>query len=117
MSYVDGAVIAVPTVNKDAYIEMASKMAVLFKKHGALNVVETWGNDVPQGKITSFPMAVQCKPDETVVFSWIFWPDAETRKIGFPKAMEESMTAHKDDPMPFDGKRMIFGGFDVVLNA
>jgi len=71
MTYVDGFVCAVPTVNKEKYLAHAKLVAGVFKEHGALQVVECWGDDVPDGKVTSFPMAVQRKEDETVVFSWI----------------------------------------------
>jgi hypothetical protein len=74
MSYIDGFVAAVPTANRGAYKEHAEKAAPIFKEHGALKMVECWGDDVPDGKLTSFPMAVQKKDDETVVFSWIVWP-------------------------------------------
>ena len=79
MNYVDGFVLAVPDENKDAYRNEALKAAAVFKVHGALAVVECWGDDVPEGKLTSFPMAVQCKPGETVVFSWIVWPSKDAR--------------------------------------
>jgi len=116
MNYVDGYILAVPTKNKQAYLEVAETMAPIFKDHGALNVAECWGDDVPEGKLTSFPMAVQCKEDETVVFSWIIWPNKEVRDKGLHAAMEDSrMQAFKD--MPFDGKRMIFGGFQQIVNA
>jgi uncharacterized protein YbaA (DUF1428 family) len=78
MTYVDGYVIAVPTANKQAYIRLAELASVVFKDHGALSVVENWGDDVPEGKITSFPMAVKCREDETVVFSLITWPVCDT---------------------------------------
>ena len=73
MNYIDGFIIAVPTTNREAYRKHAEAAALIFKEHGALGVVECWGDDVPDGKLTSFPMAVKCKPDETVVFSWIAW--------------------------------------------
>ena len=79
MNYVDGFVCAVPTANRDAYQTHAAKAAPLFKEFGALSVVETWGDDVPDGKLTSFPLAVQRKDDETVVFSWITWPSKQVR--------------------------------------
>ncbi len=88
MSYVDGYVIAVPTSNRDAFTKHANEAAAVFKEHGALSIVECWGDDVPDGKVTSFPMAVQKKPDETVVFSWIVWPSRQARDEGMKKAME-----------------------------
>ena len=117
MNYVDGFVIAVPTANKDKYLQLATKAAGLFKEYGALQVVETWGDDVPEGKVTSFPMAVQRKPDETVVFSWIVWPSRAVRDEGMKKVMEDPRMDMKPEAMPFDGKRMIFGGFQIILQA
>ena len=82
MGYVDGYVMAVPTNNRDAFIKHAKEAAAVFKEHGALRVVECWGDDVPDGKFTSFPMAVKKMPDETVVFSWILWPSRQARDEG-----------------------------------
>lgn len=116
MTYVDGFVIAVPTKNKEAYKVLAKKMAVLFKEFGAINIVECWGDDVPEGKVTSFPMAVKLEPDETVVFSWITWPSREMRDKGNEKLMTDPRCQPDQIPMPFDGKRMIFGGFEVMVD-
>jgi uncharacterized protein YbaA (DUF1428 family) len=114
MNYVDGFVIAVPNANKDKYLRHATVVAEVFKELGALEIVECWGDDVPEGKLTSFPMAVQRKGDETVVFSWITWPSKAMRDTGMKKFMEDPrMQQFKD--MPFDGQRMIFGGFQVIL--
>jgi uncharacterized protein YbaA (DUF1428 family) len=115
MSYIDGMVASVPTANKEAYLAHAKTASTVFKEYGALSVVETWGNDVPEGKLTSFPLAVQRKADETVVFSWIMWPDKSTRDAGMAKSMEDKRLRAVE--MPFDGKRMIYGGFEVVLNV
>ena len=116
MAYVDGYVIAVPTSKKQTYKEMADLSAEVFKDHGALQVVECWGDDVPEGKLTSFPMAVQCKDDETVVFSWIRWNSREERDAGMKASMEdERFKSMGPETMPFDGKRMIFGGFEVFV--
>ena len=107
MTYVDGFVAAVPTANKEQYIKHASDAAVVFKDHGALKLVECWGDDVPDGEVTSFPMAVKCKPDETVVFSWILWPSREARNRGMPKVMEDPRIQADVNPMPFaDLKRL-----------
>ena len=114
MAYVDGYVLAVPTANREAYRKMAEDVSAVFKEYGALKHVECWGNDVPQGKVTSFPMAVKCKADETVVFSWILWPSREMRDEGMKKAMADPRMQPAGD-MPFDGKRMIFGGFEVIV--
>ena len=116
MHYVDGFVIAVPEAKKEAYRELAETAATVFKDHGALNVVECWGDDVPEGKLTSFPMAVQRQPDEAVVFSWITWPSREARDAGMAASMKDPRMDHEPDKMPFDGKRMIFGGFTVLVN-
>ena len=117
MQYVDGYVIAVPDANKERYRALAETAAVIFKDHGALSVVECWGDDVPEGKLTSFTMAVQRKPDESVVFSWITWPSKAVRDVGMEAAMKDSRMNHDVNQMPFDGKRMIFGGFTVLVNA
>ncbi len=116
MSYIDGFVVAVPTKNKDVYIKYARDAAVVFKEHGAQNLVECWGDDVPEGKITSFPMAVKRKDDETVCFSWILWPSREARDEGMKKSMEDPRLKPDRNPMPFDGQRMIYGGFEVVVD-
>jgi len=87
----------------------------VFKEYGALKQVECWGDDVPDGEVTSFPMAVKCKSDETVAFSWIVWPSKEIRNEGMKKSMEDPRLAPDKNPMPFDGKRMIYGGFEMVV--
>ena len=115
MSYIDGFVAAVPTANREAYLAHARLAAKIFKEHGAHKVVECWGDDVPEGKLTSFPLAVQRKEDETVVFSWITWDSRAARDQGMKQAMEDPRLTGMQ--MPFDGKRMIFGGFEVVLEA
>jgi uncharacterized protein YbaA (DUF1428 family) len=112
MAYVDGFVAAVATTDKAKYVKFAKKMAAIFKGYGALSVVDCWGDDVPEGKITSFPRAVKCKADETVIFSWITWPDKKTRNAGMKKMMTDPAMAAV--PMPFDGKRLIFGGFKMI---
>lgn len=115
MHYVDGFVAAVPTANRAAYLQHAEKAADLFREFGALQVVETWGDDVPAGKLTSFPLAVQAKEDETVVFSWITWPSKAVRDAAWAKVMEDPRMAPENNPMPFDGKRLIYGGFQTIL--
>lgn len=116
MSYVDGFVLAVPTANKQRYIEHAREAGAVFKEYGALKMVECWGDDVPQGELTSFPMAVKCQPDETVVFSWLLWPNRAVRDAAMPKVMADPRLHPDNNPMPFDGKRLIYGGFDVVVD-
>jgi uncharacterized protein YbaA (DUF1428 family) len=117
MSYIDGFVAAVPNANRDAYKRHAEQAAVVFKNHGALKVVECWGDDVPDGKLTSFPMAVRKKDDETVVFSWIVWPSRQVRDEGMKKVMADHRSHPDANPMPFDGKRLIFGGFEVLFEV
>jgi uncharacterized protein YbaA (DUF1428 family) len=115
MSYVDGFVIAVPTANKEAYRKAASQAAPVFLEYGATRIVECWGDDVPDGKVTDFKRAVKAEPGETVVFSWIVWPSRAVRQEAYPKIMEDPRLKGAD--MPFDGKRMIVGGFDVLLDS
>ena len=115
--YVDGFVAAVPAANREAYRRHAEAAAVVFKEHGALRLVECWGDDVPQGKLTSFPMAVKAQPDETVVFSWITWPSREARDAGMQKVMADPRIKPESNPMPFDGKRLIYGGFSVIVDT
>ena len=87
------------------------------KENGALQGVECWGDDVPDGEVTSFPMAVKCEPEETVVFSWIVWPSREVRDAAHAAMMSDSRLAADLNPMPFDGKRMIFGGFEMIVEV
>ena len=116
MAYIDGFVAAVPNANRDKYREHARAAAAAFKEHGALKLVECWGDDVPDGELTSFPMAVQCRSDETVVFSWIWWPSRETRNEGMERALKDARLHPDNNPMPFDGARMIYGGFEVIVD-
>jgi len=115
MTYVDGFVAAVPTANREKFKKHAEDAAAVFKENGALKVVECWGDDVPEGQVTSFPMAVKCKPDETVVFSWIIWPSRDVRDKRMKALMADPRMQPDANPMPFDGKRMIFGGFVPVV--
>ena len=119
MAYIDGFVIAVPTANKQKYVDMARSVGKLFIEYGATRLVECWADDVPHGKQTDFHMAVQAKDDETVVFAWIEWPDKASRDAGMARMQELMQKDERFDPAkhppPFDGKRMIFGGFAPVL--
>ncbi len=119
MSYIDGFVIAVPTANKEKFIAHAKLGDSVFMDIGAIRVLECWGDDVPDGKLTDFRRAVQAKDDETVVFSWIEWPDKATRDAGMSRMDELMKTDDRfnpaKNPMPFDGKRMIYGGFSPVV--
>ncbi len=117
MNYVDGYVLAVPTARREDYRQLAVTAAAVFKENGALSVVECWGDDVPEGKLTSFPLSVQRKADETVVFSWITWPSKAVRDTGMKKAMEDPRLSASMSQTVFDGKRMIYGGFEVLLSA
>jgi uncharacterized protein YbaA (DUF1428 family) len=112
--YISGFLLAVPEDQKEAYRKMAADAGPFFRKHGAIEIVEAWEEDVRDGEHTDFRMATKAEPDEKIVFSWIIWPDRETAD-----AAEARM---KDDPemampekMPFDGKRMIFGGFAPIF--
>ncbi|MDP1967387.1 MAG: DUF1428 domain-containing protein [Reyranella sp.] len=113
--YVDGFVAAVPAGNKDAYLKMATKAAGMFKEVGAIRVVETWGENVPDGKVTDYKGAVKATADEKIVYSWIEWPSKAVRDEGWKKMMADERM--KDNAMPFDGKRMIYGGFAPILDT
>lgn len=117
MSYIDGFVIAVPVADRDAFIAHARIGDPMFIELGALRVLECWEDDVPDGRLTDFRRAVQATPDEAVVFSWIEWPDKATRDAAFARMMDGSDPRMDPvaNPLPFDGKRMIFGGFLPVL--
>jgi len=113
-TYVDGFVIPVHKNKKDAYLKMAQLAAEVWRDHGALEVIECWGDDVPDGKVTSFPMAVKLEADEVVVFSWATWPSKEARDAGNEKVMADPRMNPETMDMPFDGKRLIFGGFTLL---
>ena len=115
MTYVQIAIYAVPSENKDAFIAHAQRVAPIFKKHGALSVSDCWGANVPEGEVTSLPLAVKCEPGETVAFSYITWPSKDACDAGMGAAMTDMQALTFDGPMPFDGKRMIFGGFESVV--
>ncbi|MEF7612926.1 DUF1428 domain-containing protein [Aquincola sp. MAHUQ-54] len=117
MNYVDGFVAAVPTANRETYRQRAEQAAVVFREHGALSVVECWGDDVPEGKLTSFPMAVKREPGETVVFAWITWPSRAVRDEGMKLAMADPRLQAGTEPRPFDARRMIYGGFQMIVDA
>ncbi|EFE94809.1 DUF1428 domain-containing protein [Serratia odorifera] len=116
MNYVDGFVVAVPAANQEAYRQMAAEAAPLFKEFGALRVVECWGDDVPEGEVTDFRGAVKATADEVVVFSWIEYPSKEVRDAANQKMMSDPRMQAFADRMPFDGQRMIFGGFTTLLD-
>ena len=114
MGYVDGFVAAVPAANKEAYRSHASEAAPLFKEFGVTRMVEAWGEDVPDGKVTDFKGAVKAKEDEVVVFSWFEYPDRATRDAAGQKMMSDPRMKRMGEAMPFDGKRMIYGGFKAI---
>ncbi|RYZ66695.1 MAG: DUF1428 domain-containing protein [Proteobacteria bacterium] len=115
MPYVDGFVIAVPRANKAAYLEQATWFSKVVKEYGATRVVECWSDEVPDGKVTDFKMAVKATAEEAIVFSWIEYPSKEIRDAATAKVMaDERMEKMK---MPFDGSRMIVAGFDSILEA
>jgi uncharacterized protein YbaA (DUF1428 family) len=116
MSYIDGFVIPVPPGKKDEYRAMAAMAAPIIMEHGATRIVECWGDDVPDGKVTDFKRAVNAEAGENVVFSWIVWPDKATRNEGNRKVMADPRLKAAGE-MPFDGMRMIFGGFDLMLDT
>jgi uncharacterized protein YbaA (DUF1428 family) len=116
MSYIDGFVVPVPTAKKDAYMKMCADAAGMFKEYGALRVVECWGNDVPEGKVTDFRRAVAAEAGETVVFSWIVWPSKEVRDAANAKMKDDPRMQNMSD-MPFDAKRMIYGGFVPMFDT
>lgn len=117
MTYITVAAYAVPTAQKEAFVAHCRELTPLFRKHGALAAVDAWGDDVPDGKTTSFPMAVKCKADETVAYSHVIWPDKATHDANMQNVMTDMEEASKDNPMPFDGKRMIFASFQAVYEA
>ncbi len=114
-AYVDGFVAAVADENKDLYITHARAAAFVFKEHGALNFVECWGDDVPDVDVTSFPMAVKCRADESLVFSWITWPSKDARNAGMKKVMADPRLSPEGKPLPFTRQRLIYGGFKMIV--
>lgn len=116
MSYVQGFVIPVPVDKKDAYRALAARVAPIFKEYGAERVVECWGVAVPDGEVTDFRKAVKAEEGEEVVFSWIAWPDKATHDAAHPKIWADPRM-DSDGPIPFNGKRMIFGGFEPILDT
>jgi len=116
MRYIDCFVAAVPTANKEAFREHAHKAAEVFKEYGAESVVDAWGDAVPDGEVTSLPMAVKCQPDETVVFGWVAWPSRAARDEVWETVMADPRMHFGDGKPPFDGRRMIFGGFEALVD-
>ena len=114
--YTDGFVVPVPQAKREAYRELAAKMAKVFRQHGASRVVEAFGEDVPKGEVTDFYRAVKAEEGEGVVFSFIEWPDKDTRDQAW-KAIMDDESLRPQGEMPFDGKRMFWGGFDVIIDS
>jgi len=115
MTYVEGFVIAVPAANRETYRKYAEEGAKLFREYGATRVVEAWGDDIPDGEVTDFKGAVKAKDDEVVLFSWIEYPNKAVRDAAVQKMMKDPRMQALGE-MPFDGQRMIFGGFDVIVD-
>ncbi|MGB3722253.1 MAG: DUF1428 domain-containing protein [Pacificimonas sp.] len=115
MTYIQSFVLAVPTANKDAYSKMAADAWPMFKGYGALSMQENWGVDVAKGKQTDFYRATNAKDDETIVSSWIVWPDKETCDAAAEKMQSDS--SMQDMEMPFDGMRMFWGGFEPLFKS
>lgn len=117
MGYIDGFLIPVPADGKDAYLDLARKAAPVFLNHGATRVVEAWGDNVPDGKVTDFRRATHAKDGETIVFCWVEWPSKAARTTGMEKVMQDERMKTPPADMPFDGSRMIYGGFAPILDA
>ncbi len=116
MTYYSGFLLAVPTANKEKYTAHAQEAWPYFKKLGAVRMVEAWGVDVPHGKVTDFYRSTQAKDDETIVFSWIEWPDKATADRAYQK-MESGEAMPFMGNMPFDGMRMMWGGFEPIVDV
>lgn len=117
MAYIDGFVAPVLPGKRDGYVEMARDAAKIFLEHGAIQVVETLSDDVPHGKVTDFYRAVAAGERETINFSWIVWPSKAARDEGMARVMADDRMKSGAKEMPFDMQRIIFGGFEVVLDV
>jgi uncharacterized protein YbaA (DUF1428 family) len=117
MGYTDGFVVPVPAEKKDAYRQMAARSAAVFREYGAIRVVEAWGDDVPDGKVTDYKGAVKAQGGEQVVYSWIEWPSKQHHDEVWPKIMADERMKPDPQSMPFDGKRMIYGSFAPILDT
>jgi len=116
--YVDGTLMPVPAANKEAFRAWAATMAALFAEHGAIRVLDGWGDDVPDGKVTDFKRAVKARDDETVLFGWVEWASKDARDAAWGKMMADPrMQPSKDQPPLFDGQRMVYGGFTPIVDA
>ena len=117
MTYVDIAIYAVREDKKEEFIQHSKNIIGVFKKHGALAAADFWADDVPDGKVTSLPMAVKKEKNEVVAYSHIIWPSKSVRDAGMAKAMKYMESSEEASKMPFDGKRMIFGGFEMIVEG
>ncbi|MEO0427467.1 MAG: DUF1428 domain-containing protein [Pseudomonadota bacterium] len=115
--YVDCFAAAVPDANRERYIVHASDCAVVFREHGALQVTECWADDVPEGELTSFPTAVKRSEGESVVIGFVLWPSKDVRDKAWGAIMEDPRMKMTPETMPFDGKRLIHGGFERIVSA
>ena len=113
--YITSMAAPIPNASRDIYIRDAKVEASILKEHGAVRAVDAWGESVPEGKVTSFPMAVQLKEDESVLISWVEWPSKEASETGMQAFMQDPRTAKLE--MPFDGGRLIWGGFEIVQDT
>ena len=116
MTYIEGFIVAAPIANKDAYVDDATGFAPPIRELGATRMVESWSDDVPEGKVTNFRRSVEAKDDEAVVFSWFEYPDRAARDAANEKMMSDPRMKELGAAMPFDGKRMIYGGFDTIVD-
>ncbi len=117
MAFFNIYVAAVPKANKQAIIDHATQVATVFKEKGALDYLENWGVDVPEGDVTSFSKAVNRAEDEDIIVGWVKWPSKQVADAAWPDIMQDPLMQPDTNAMPFDGKRMIFGGFETVVEA
>ena len=117
MSYVVGVLIAVPRANREAYAKHSQIVGEVLKECGALSTADCWGDDIPEGAITSFPKAVKCTDEETVVFSWSVWPSRQARDAGIAKSVADPRVQKARQNAPFDEQRLIFGGFEMLVGG
>lgn len=116
MAYIEGFLVPVPLANKEAYKTAATRMVEMVKEFGVRRMVENWGDEVPDGKVTDMRRAVQATPEETVVFSWFEYPDRAARDATNAKMMEDPRMEDMGKDMPFDGMRMVYGGFETLVD-
>ncbi|TVQ89515.1 MAG: DUF1428 domain-containing protein [Deltaproteobacteria bacterium] len=117
MKYFTGFVLPVPADRRQAYLEHARTASTVFREHGVLFAVECWGDEVPPGELTDFYRAVDARSGEAIVFGWMSWASEQACARGMAAAMADPRLAAESNPMPFDGKRMIYGGFVPIVNT